>query len=163
VKNIVVAYDCERAIGIKGGLLWERNEMRADINHFKDITTGSVIIMGRKTFDSIGAVLPNRQSIVISRGDLRQVSNVIVVNSLEVAYKAAEGYEEAYIIGGGQIYKQAINDMDRIYATEVDAKIEGADTYFPEIDDRWKKITEDKYPADNNNIYPYNFVTYEKK
>lgn len=163
MKNIVVAYDCERAIGIKGGLLWERDEMRADINHFKNITTGSVIIMGRKTFDSIGIALPNRQSIVISRGEPIQVPNVITVNSLEDAYKAAEDYEEIYVIGGGQIFQQALTDMDRVYATEVDAKIEGADTYFPEIDDRWKKITEDKYPADNNNIYPYNFVTYEKK
>ncbi len=163
MKNIVVAYDRERAIGIKGGLLWARDEMQADINHFKAITTGSVIIMGRKTFDSIGIALPNRQTIVVSRGEPGQTANVITVNSLDGAYKAAKDYEEIYIIGGGQIFQQAINDMDRIYATEVDATIEGADTFFPKIDDRWIKVTADKYPADDNNIYPYNFVTYEKK
>lgn len=137
--------------------------MCCDMKHFKELTTGSVVIMGRRTIDSIGAALPNRQSIVLTRNGHCQISGVTNARTLDEAYSLAKGYDEVYIAGGGEIYNLTINDADRIYATEVDANISGADTFFPGVDDGWEITSEQKFPADEKNIYPYRFVTYEKK
>jgi len=163
MKNIVVAYDRERAIGANGDLLWKKGELRGDMKHFRELTMGSVMIMGRKTLDSIGIELPGRKTIVCSRENTCVIPNIETARSLEEAYSLAQGYEEIFVVGGGEIYRQALQDVQRIYATEVDAVIRGADTFFPTLDKSWEKTDENRFPADENNIYPYNFVTYERK
>jgi len=163
VKNIVVAYDNDRAIGANGDLLWKNNELRGDMDHFRTLTMGSIMIMGRKTLDSIGMALPGRKTIVLSRSESYPIPDVEVAHSLDEAYSLAQGYEDIFVVGGGEIYQQALKDVRRIYATEVDASIKGADTFFPNLDCNWQETDVQRFPADKNNIYPYNFVVYERR
>lgn len=163
MKNIIVAYDCQRAIGVNGGLLWQQGTQRGDMKHFKELTTGSVIIMGRKTFDSIGLALPGRKTIVCSRKETDRIADIETASSLNEAYRLARSDNNVFIVGGGEIYQQALKDADRIYATEVDALFDGADTFFPNLGPNWKITAELDFPADKNNLYPYRFVTYERK
>lgn len=162
MKNIVVAYDNERAIGANGGLLWKNGEMRGDMDHFRTLTMGSVMIMGRKTLDSIGIALPGRKTIVLSRNESCQIPDVEIAHSLDEAYSLASEYKDVFIVGGGDIYKQALKDVERIYATEVDASIKGADTFFPSLDNNWQKTNELQFMSDEDNSYPYRFVTYDR-
>lgn len=164
MKNIIVAYDEKFAIGKNGGLLWKFGEMRADMAHFKSLTMGSAVIMGRKTLDSIGMALPGRQNIVLCQsGEAIQIPDVEIAHSFNDAYSLVKDNKEIFVIGGGEVYKQALKDVDRIYATEVNAVVEDADTFFPPIDDNWQKIDDQNFPADEDNKYSYNFVTYDRK
>lgn len=160
MKNIIVAYDKNRLIGGNNSILWQ-GDMNADIKHFREITTGNVVIMGRKTFDSIGSALPNRQNIVISHQTLK-IAGIQVVNSLNKAYKASESGKEIYVIGGGQIFEQAIDDVDAIIATEIDATFKG-DIYFPTLTNSWLEVSRKDYTADEKNKYKYSFVTYSRQ
>jgi dihydrofolate reductase len=162
MRNIIVAYDNERAIGADGDLLWKKGELRGDMKHFRDLTMGHAMIMGRKTLDSIGIELPGRKTIVCSRTETCQIPNIETARSLEEAFELAKSYEEIFVVGGGEIYKQALKDVERIYATEVGAAIPGADTYFPKLDGSWIRTDVQSFPADDGNIYPYSFVTYVK-
>ncbi|MEI6850737.1 MAG: dihydrofolate reductase [Candidatus Saccharibacteria bacterium] len=163
MKNIIVAYDNERAIGANGDLLWGKGELKADMKQFRERTMGHVMIMGRKTLDSIGIELPGRKTIVCSRNNTCEIPNIETARSLDEAYSLAEEYDsEIFIVGGGEIYKQALKDVERIYATEVDTAIPGADTYFPELDRKWYRAHSQQFPADEDNKYPYSFVTYER-
>jgi dihydrofolate reductase len=159
MKSIIVAYDKRNGIGAANDLLW-KNDLPADLKHFKNITTGSTIIMGRKTYESIGKPLPNRQNIVIS-SSMSPVSGIDVVHSLDEAFDIAEG-PDAFVIGGGQIYKIAIDRVDRIYATEVQGEF-NAEVFFPVIDKTiWKEISREHHEKDTQNKYNYNYVIYEK-
>lgn len=160
--NIVVAYDENRAIGKNDSLLWEINEMRADMHHFRLLTLGETIIMGRKTLDSIGMALPGRRNIVLSRSDKIEIPSVEVAHSLDDAYAMSNNDNAVFVIGGEQVYNQAINSAERIYATEVDAAIEGADAYFPRLGPEWKTAESQEFSPDESNIYPYRFVTYDR-
>lgn len=161
MKSMIVAYDQNRGIGAKNDLLWQR-DMPADLRHFKDLTTGHAIIMGRKTFDSIARALPNRQNIVISRQS-EPIDNVTVVDSLEAAYDKVDADKEALVIGGGQIYALAIDSVDRIYATEIAATFNDADVFFPSLDmTRWHETSRVHHQADERNMYDYDFVIYER-
>lgn len=162
MKNIIVAYDNERAIGKNGSLLWGKGEMRGDMEHFRELTLEHTVIMGRKTLQSIGMRLPGRTNILVSRSDLAPFLGVDLANSISEAYDLAPKDKEIFIIGGGEIYQQALKDVQRIYATEVDAIIDGADTYFPKLDDNWQTTDVQEF-SDDNNKYPYRFVTYERK
>jgi len=124
------------------------------MQYFKQITMGSAVIMGRKTLDSIGCALPGRQTIVITRGESIQIPSIQTARSIDEAYSLVRDSEE--------IFEQAMSGIDKIYATEVDATIAGADTFFPELDSIWKKTKLQSFPADDNNIYSYSFVTYER-
>jgi len=137
--------------------------MKADIRHFKELTVGSVLILGRKTLNSIGIALPGRQSVVVTRGTHIKIPGVKTAHSLDDAYELAGVDKEVFVVGGGEIYEQALPDTSRIYATEVGAIIPGADTFFPSLDENWHKTDEKRYPADSDNKYPYNFVTYERQ
>lgn len=161
MKSILVAYDKNLGIGAHNDLLWRR-DLPADLARFKDMTTGNAIIMGRKTYESIGRPLPNRQNIVISRlAD--SIEGVSVVGSLQAAYDAVESGKEAFVIGGGQIYALAMDSVDHIYATEVDASFDTADTFFPGIDTSvWQETDRAHHQADERNLYNYDFVTYER-
>lgn len=159
MKTIVVAYDKNYGIGAANDLLWQR-DLPADLANFKEVTTGHTIIMGRKTFDSIGRALPNRRNIVISRSN-NVVLNVEFVQSLEEAYNLAS-QDDVYIIGGGQIYAEAISSAERIVATEVNGMF-AAEVFFPNIDsDMWRETSRLHYEKDDHNKYDYDFVTYER-
>lgn len=156
----MVAYDKQRGIGATNDLLWKR-ELPADLRHFREITLGGTVIMGRKTYESIGRPLPNRQNIVVSRSKTT-IAGVTVVQNLAEAYAAS--HYEIYIIGGGSIYTAAFGDVDAIYATEVDAEFSQATIFFPALAmANWQEITRQHHDADCNNTYAYDFVTYKRR
>lgn len=128
--SIIVAISKNRGIGNDNKLLWQIPD---DLRRFKKLTTGHLIIMGRKTFESIGKALPERDNIVITRDKNFETEDCIVVNSLEQALAKAASIDnnEIFIIGGGQIYEQAISKADKIYLTEIDSDLD-ADTFFPD-------------------------------
>lgn len=162
MKSILVAYDKNLGIGAKNDLLWQR-DLPADLRRFKELTTDNAIIMGRKTYESIGRPLPNRQNIVISRSP-DMIEGVLVVDSLHAAYEAVEPGKETFVIGGGQIYSLALDTVDRIYATEVDALFDEADIFFPLIDDDvWKETNRTHHESDERNLYNYDFVIYDRR
>lgn len=165
---MIVAIADNNAIGRNNELLWHISE---DLKFFKRTTSGCPVIMGRKTFESIGRPLPKRTNIVISRG-FDAPDGVIVVPSLEDAYSVAFGASDVtsdevsrcFVIGGGQIYAQAINDADRLIVTHVHTVIEDADTYFPNIDPSlWKVADRSEMFNDPETGYDFEFVTYEKR
>lgn len=159
MKSIVVAYDSRRGIGASNDLLWQR-DLPADLAHFKKLTMGGSLIMGRNTFESIGRALPGRENIVVTHRPL-DVVDVIAVDSLAGAYEAAHGNQ--FIIGGGQIYNQSLADVDVVYATEVHETFSQAEVFFPELDDTWHEVAREAHAADDRNKYAYDFVTYTRR
>ena len=160
MKSIIVAYDKNHGIGASNDLLWTR-DLPADLLHFKEVTTGSAIIMGRKTYESIGRPLPNRQNIVISR-DMEPIDGFTVVRDLDEAYSAATS-DDVYVIGGGQIYELAIDTVDQILATEVDESF-NAEVFFPELDPTiWQEVSREHHDKDDANKYDYTFVVYKRR
>ncbi len=167
--NIIVAIAKNRAIGYQNQLLWHISE---DLKFFKATTMGCPVIMGRKTFESLGRPLPGRQNIVVSRGNGvtgRQgdgahgalAQQVDWVGSLEEAVEVAKG-DNVFIIGGGQIYAQAMDTADRLYITEVDIIPENADTFFPEVDaQKWVEVSCSPTARDEKSGLEYRFKTYE--
>lgn len=157
--TIVVAIAQNKAIGKNNQLLWH---LPADLKHFKEITSGHTIIMGRKTYDSIGKPLPNRRNIVITRQAL-QLPGCEVVPSLNAALALCQNETELYIIGGAQIYKEALPLTDTIYLTEVHQSFE-ADTFFPEIcPEEWEEILRQNHAPDEKNALSYSFVTLRRR
>ncbi len=149
--SIIVAMGKNRLIGGDNKLLWN---IPGELKRFKEITTGHPIIMGRKTHESIGRVLPNRTNIIITRDPDYKVEGTIVVHSLEEALekaKAAPGNDEIFVIGGGQIYAQALPLADRLYVTIVEGEYQG-DTYFPDYSE-FSKIIEEKNYDENGLSY----------
>lgn len=159
MKSIIVAYDQNRGIGAENDLLWQR-DLPADLAHFREKTTGATVIMGRKTFQSIGRPLPNRQNIVVSRSGMPATEGVQVVANLEEAYEAAE--HDIFVIGGGSIYAQALADMDRVYASEVKAAFPQATVFFPALGAEWHEIERIARKADEKNRYDVDFVVYDR-
>jgi len=152
--NLIVAYDRSLAIGKDNKLVWKQS---ADLKRFKEITSGNTVVMGRKTFESIGKPLPNRRNIIISRQNLN-IDGVEVINSID---EIKNIQEDIFIIGGGEIYKSCIIFADKIYATEIDCEIE-ADTWFPKIENYWKIESLQEFKADEKNQYDYKFINYVK-
>lgn len=160
MKTIIVAYDKNRGIGANNDLLWKHG-LPADLQRFKELTTGSTVIMGSNTYYSIGRPLPHRDNIVINFSNI-QIDGVTVVTSLDDAYKAAMT-KDLFVIGGGQIYKLALDSVDQIKVTEVQASFK-ADVFFPEIDmDKWQEVARESHQADEMNKYAYDFVTYARR
>jgi len=140
-----------RALGLNGRLIYSIPE---DLKRFKEITTGHPIIMGRKTFESIGMPLPNRRNIVITRDEDYFAEEVVIVHSLEEALGLVQNADEVFIIGGGEIYKEAIHMADKLYLTVVEGNPE-ADTYFPDYSD-FKKVTfEEEHESDEGLKYKF--------
>lgn len=156
MKSMVVAYDQNRGIGANNELLFR---LPADLKHFKETTMGGSIIMGRKTYESIGRALPGRKNIVVSHQEL-SIPDVTTVNNLPAAYQAAEG--EIYIIGGGTIFEQALPDTDVVYATEVQASFPNAAVFFPVLGSDWHEVSREHHEPDEKNNYPYDFVVYKR-
>ena len=167
-KCIIVAIADNNAIGKDNALLWHISE---DLKFFKRTTSGRPVIMGRKTFESIGRPLPKRTNIVVSRGFDAQ-EGVVVVSSLEDAYKAASvavdensvvsgGPVRCFVIGGGQVYASAMNDADRLIITHVHTVIEDADTFFPPIDPTvWQVAERSEMMHDEESGFDFEFVQY---
>jgi len=163
---LIAAFAQNRVVGINNSLPWHLPE---DLKYFKRTTTGKAIIMGRKTYDSIGRPLPNRTNIVISRNSELKIEGVKVVDSLQAAIDLAKevnfinGVEEVMVIGGASIYEEALPKADRLYITHVHAEVAG-DAYFPEVDfSQWQEISRDDYAASESNPYDYSFVVYDTK
>lgn len=162
-KAIIVAYDKNRAIGQGGDLPWGRS-LPADLAQFKRLTKGSDVIMGRKTFESIGSrPLPERENIVISS---RPTGVKGVLTAMNLSSALALSRYPVFIIGGAQVYGDALKmpEIDTIYATEIDASFPNADTFFPEIDMTvWEETDRVHCPADEANAYAFDFVIYQRK
>jgi dihydrofolate reductase len=155
--TIIVATDTQRGIGINNRLPWHLPE---DLAFFKRTTSGHPIIMGRKTFDSIGRPLPNRRNIVITRNPDWRHDGVEAVTSLEAAAKLV-GDTEAFIIGGAQIYVEALPRVDRLIVTEI-GKAFNCDAFFPQIDPlQWKEVSRERYHSEQNG-FDFAFITYNK-
>ena len=154
------------AIG-KNGELGKDNELiwhlPNDLKRFKKVTSGHHVIMGRKTFESLGKPLPKRTNIIITRNADYNAEGCVIANSLDEALEAAKSDENPYILGGAQIYKQAIEIADILDLTLVDAEL-NADAFFPEIDmSIWKETSRQNFKADEKHQYNYSFVTYIRK
>ncbi len=158
--SIIAAMDRNRLIGNNNQLPWH---LPADLAHFKQVTMGKPIIMGRKTYESIGRPLPGRTNIVLTRSADFQADGVVLEHTLEAAINSAGDVEEVMIIGGGTIYEMALPIADRLYLTYVESAFEG-DAWFPEFDlAQWQIIDEQAHQADENNSSDYRFVTYLRK
>jgi dihydrofolate reductase len=161
ILNLVVAASENNVIGKDNQLLWK---LPNDMTFFKNITWGLPVIMGRKTYESLGKPLKGRTNIIISR-NWKTEDDLIVCSSIQEAIKAAEETDakQCSIIGGGEIYKQSMNIANRIYMTRVQTVIEG-DTYFPEINsNEWKQTSSLSFNADEKHAYAYRFETWERK
>ncbi len=161
-KCIIVAIADNNAIGRDNALLWHISE---DMRFFRHQTVGCPVIMGRKTYESIGRPLPKRVNIVISRG-FSTADEVAVVGSLDAAYEVAEAtnLERCYVIGGGQIYAQALADADRLVVTHVHTVIEEADTFFPSIDPQvWEVAERSEMHHDEESGFDFEFVQYIRR
>ena len=158
---IIAAIDKNNALGFKNRLLFYLPD---DLKHFKALTTGHTVVMGRKTYDSLPkGALPNRRNIVLSRSNKLVLPGVEVFSSLEEALKHCAEDEQVFIIGGASIYKQAMPLADRLYMTEIDAEAAEADVYFPAIDHEvWHEIKRDVHRADDRHHCDYAFVDYER-
>ncbi len=157
--SIVVVVDMNNGIGLDGDLLCH---LPNDLKHFKKITTGHSIIMGRRTFESLPkGALPNRKNIVITSDSPDNYPGCIVVSTIEDAItQAAEG-EEIFIIGGGQLYNSTFHMANQLYLTRIHHTFGNADTFFPEIDfNNWKLIERDDRKADEKHKYDYSFMHY---
>lgn len=157
--TIIVAVAENGAIGKDNRLLWRLSD---DLKQFKALTSGHAIIMGRKTFESIGKPLPNRTNIVITRhGKVSDDESVLTANSIENAIelaKESKGDEEIFIIGGGNIYEQSLSITDKIILTEVKVTIDG-DTFFPKLnDDEWKEVSRKSYQKNEKNDHDFDVV-----
>ncbi len=157
--SIIVAMAEGNVIGGDNSLLWHISE---DLRYFKEVTMGHPVIMGRKTYESIGRPLPKRKNIIISRDTSLKIDGCIVVNSLESALESSSDDENPFIIGGGEIYRSAINLVDRLYVTKVMHTYDG-DTYFPEIDCvKWSRISAEFHAKGEKFQHPFMFEIYEK-
>jgi len=151
---MIVAMDRGRLIGKEGGLPWR---LSADLRRFKQLTMGHHLIMGRATLESIGRILPGRTTIVLSRNPDYRPAGVLVAPSLDQALRFCQDDAEVFVVGGGQVYAEALSRADRIYLTTVDAELAG-DTWFPELASaRWRTVLDEHHAADEKNEYAHTF------
>lgn len=157
--NIIVAVAKNGVIGDKNSLLWH---IREDMVHFRTLTSGHPVIMGRKTYDSIGRPLPKRTNVVITRDTELQIEGCTMAHSLEEAIALFDPQEEIFIIGGAQIYTQALPLAHRIYLTVVERDYQG-DTSFPEIDySVWRQTSREDFTSGEEFEHPFSFITLER-
>ena len=160
--SIIVAKAKNNIIGKDNKLLWH---IKDDLKRFKNLTTGHVIIMGRKTFESLGGILPNRKHIIFSQNPDFKVENenVKIVHSMLEIQEYIESEEECFVIGGAMIYNLLMPYVNKMYVTEIHKDFEG-DTFFPKINlDVWKEVSREKGPKDLENSFDYEYVVYERR
>ncbi len=160
IVTVIAAIAKNNALGKDNELIWY---LPADLKRFKKTTTGHHIIMGRNTYESIGKPLPNRTTVIITKNTNYKVDGCIIVHSLDEALEISKQDETPFIIGGAQIYKQAISIVDKLDITEVHHSFD-ADVFFPKIDlTIWKEKNRTLFKADEKNKYDYSFVSYIRK
>jgi len=158
--SIIAAMAKNRVIGYENRLPWR---LPADLQHFKQITMGKPMIMGRKTWESLPGLLPGRPHIVVTRNPDFSAEGAKVVHSLEEGFDAACHAEEIMIVGGANLYAQTLSHAHRMYLTQIEAEVEG-DARFPPYDtDEWRETAREAHRADENNPYDYQFITLEKQ
>lgn len=158
--TLIVATDRQGGIGLGGGLPWRLPD---DLRRFKALTLGKPVVMGRRTWDSIGRPLPGRQNIVVSRDPGRAIDGATVVGTLEAALAAAGDAPEVCVIGGAEIYRLALPLADTIERTEVHADV-GADTFFPPLDPSdWEEVAREERAADERHAHPMSYVTLRRR
>lgn len=163
--NIIVAMDKNQIIGLNNDLPWK---LSGDLKYFKEITSNKIVVMGRKTYESIGKPLPNRTNIVLTKDSNLRIDGVEICNSILDILKRSYEYinEDIYIIGGSEIYKAFLPYVNRLYITMIDDEIFG-DTRFPEFKDKFKQIdsseTKNEIDKKNNAKLTYEFTIWEKK
>ena len=166
--SLIVAVAQNNAIGRNNELLWHISE---DLKYFKSTTIGHPVIMGRKTYESIGRPLPGRRNIVLTRGTLEippvknpQTTSMEVVNSLEQVYALAQGDEEFFVMGGGMLYNETFGKADFLYLTRIYAEAENADTFFPEVDEKeWDVVRQSQLLHDEENDIDFKFIVYKRR
>lgn len=159
--SIIVAVAKNNVIGKDNQLIWHLPE---DLKRFKKLTTGHTIIMGRRTFESLGRVLPNRKHIILCNDKQLNIDdeNVEILPDISMLDKYKDSPEENFIIGGATIYRLLMPMADKMYVTHIDKEFDG-DVYFPQIDEReWKVVDEEEGPDDGKNSFKYKYVTYER-
>lgn len=163
ILSAIVAVSENNAIGVNNDLPWRLPD---DLKFFKRTTMGCPVLMGRKTFESLGRPLPGRLNVVISRQkDLQLPEGVLLCNSLEegIARIEQEGTEEGFVIGGGNIYKQAMPLLNKLYITQVHTMLDNADTFFPEVDkEKWQLTWEEHHDKDERHAYDFTFQKWER-
>jgi dihydrofolate reductase len=158
--SILVAMAQNRTIGINNTLPWRCPE---DLKRFKALTMGHHMVMGRKTFDSIGKPLPGRTTVVVTRNRNLKIDGCLILHSLEEALAACRGDAEIFVVGGAELYKQALPMADTLYITEIRQEVEG-DAYFPEFDKaQWQETSREKRRQETPQPLEYDFVTYQRK
>ncbi len=156
--SLIVAMSENGVIGRGGDLPWH---LSADLKRFKKLTLGHVVIMGRKTFESIGRPLPRRRSLVLSRDPAYRAAGAEVAASLEQALAMAAAEDDVFVIGGAAVFAEALPLADRLYLTLVHAEVDG-DVTFPAVDtDSWRLISTERHEADAKHAYAFSFLVYE--
>lgn len=157
--SLIVAMTENRVIGRDGDMPWR---LSADLKRFKRITMGHHLIMGRKTYESIGRPLPGRTTIVISRSAAYDDPQIKVARSLDEAFRLASNDDEVFITGGAQIYSLGLAHVDRIYLTQIHCLLDG-DTFFPEVDwTQWIELNREDHEANERNHHDFSFITYQR-
>ncbi len=157
--TLIVAASENNVIGRAGDLPWKLPD---DLKHFKQVTMGKPVVMGRKTWESLRRPLPGRQNVVITRQRGYVAEGCDVVSYPAAALKATSGAEDIMIIGGGRIYEQFLRRADRIYLTRVHTSIEG-DAWFPELDDDWNRVADEHHPGDERHEHEFTFEVWERR
>lgn len=157
--SLIVAASENDVIGVDGDLPWR---LPQDLKHFKATTLGKPVIMGRKTWESLGRPLPGRQNVVITRQSGYAAEGCDVVSNPAAALQACHGADEVMIIGGSQIYSMFLRVAGRVYFTRVHTELDG-DAYFPSLDDSWVLLEEEAHAADDAHAYPFTIRTFERK
>ena len=160
-RSIIVAVSDNNVIGRKNDLPWH---LSSDLKRLKALTMGHFMIMGRRTWESVGKPLPGRRIVVVTHDpNFVAMDGVVAVPTVEQAFDVARDDNEVFIAGGAVIFEQTLHTADRMYLTRVHAEVEG-DTFFPEFDDvtEWELVDAEHCDADEKNQYPYSFLTYER-
>ncbi len=157
--SLIAAMGTNRAVGLNNQMPWH---MPADLKHFKAVTLNKPVVMGRKTYESIGMPLPNRRNIILSQRTELIVPGCEVLHSMNQVLLALKDQAEIMVIGGANIYQQSLPLAERLYLTFINHRFI-ADAYFPEWNEQeWRELSREDHEADENNAYPYSFVTLEK-
>lgn len=157
--SMIVAMAENRAIGKDNELLWH---LPKDFKHFKAVTMGKPILMGRKTYESIGKPLPGRKNIVITRDTHFAAEGVVIVHSIDAALEESKEFDDVMVIGGASFYEQMLPEVTTLYVTVVHQHFD-ADAFFPEIKaDEWRMVEQVRHEADEKHAYPFSFITYQR-
>lgn len=160
IISLIVACGENNVIGRENDMIWH---LPRDLRFFKEKTIGHHLIMGRKTFEACGGPLPDRTNIVVTRDPNYEAPGCTITNSLEEAIELVENDDEPFIVGGEEIYRQALGAVDRIYLTRVHHTFSG-DTFFPELNkETWQEVEKEAHPPDDKHPYPFTFITLERK